>query len=70
MVHQARRPEMLEEFNIPLDECIRRCEVQITEWRYMKQKMENPTIDIKDEYAKAMKEAGVPEQALPRGGAL
>ena len=60
------RPEMLEEFNIPLDEYIRRCEVQITEWRYMKQKMENPAIDIKNEYAKAMKEAGVPEQALPR----
>ncbi|MFN8527365.1 MAG: alpha-glucosidase/alpha-galactosidase [Anaerolineae bacterium] len=26
------RPEMIEEFNIPLDEYIRRCEVQIAEW--------------------------------------
>lgn len=40
--HFIRRdsPELIERFNIPLDEYIRRCEVQIERWHEMKQKME------------------------------
>jgi alpha-galactosidase len=34
------RPEMLEEFNIPLDEYITRCENQIAKWHAMKAKFE------------------------------
>lgn len=60
------RPDLLEEFNIPLDEYIRRCEVQITGWQFMKQKLENPDVNISEEYAAAMKKAGVPEENLPR----
>jgi alpha-galactosidase len=33
-------PELIERFNIPLDEYIRRCEVQIERWHEMKQRME------------------------------
>jgi alpha-galactosidase len=32
LVHQARPPDLIEQFNIPLDEYITRCEVQITGW--------------------------------------
>ncbi|MCB0104678.1 MAG: alpha-glucosidase/alpha-galactosidase, partial [Caldilineaceae bacterium] len=60
------RPDLLEEFNIPLDEYIRRCEVQITGWEFMKQKLENPDADLSEAYAAAMKKAGVPEESLPR----
>ncbi|MEZ4863018.1 MAG: alpha-glucosidase/alpha-galactosidase [Caldilineaceae bacterium] len=60
------RPDLIEEFNIPLDEYIRRCEVQITGWQFMKQKLENPRADLSEEFAKAMQKAGVPEKQLPR----
>jgi alpha-galactosidase len=36
------RPDMIEEFNIPLDEYIRRCEVQISEWEALRGHLENP----------------------------
>jgi alpha-galactosidase len=42
LVHQARPARLIEQFNIPLDEYIRRCEVQITGWEFMRQKLENP----------------------------
>lgn len=34
------RPDLIEEFNIPLDEYIRRCEVQIAGWHQMRAEME------------------------------
>lgn len=60
------RPELLEDFNIPLDEYIRRCEVQITGWEFMRQKLENPQLELSAEFATAMRKAGVPEAELPR----
>jgi alpha-galactosidase len=60
------RPDLLEEFNIPLDEYIRRCEVQITGWGFMRQKLENPELDLSEEFAAAMRKAGVEEAKLPR----
>jgi alpha-galactosidase len=36
------RPDLVEEFNIPLDEYIRRCEVQIAGWERMRKDMEDP----------------------------
>jgi alpha-galactosidase len=36
------RPDLIEEFNIPLDEYIRRCEVQIEEWHGMREALEDP----------------------------
>lgn len=58
------RSDLIEDLNIPIDEYLRRCEVQITGWRYMQQKIENPTVDIGDEFVAAMREAGVPEENL------
>ncbi len=36
------RPDLIEKFNIPLDEYIRRCEVQIAGWEVTKDTIENP----------------------------
>ncbi|WP_283193671.1 alpha-glucosidase/alpha-galactosidase [Rhizobium sp. AN80A] len=35
-----RRPELVEQLNIPLDEYIRRCEVQIAEWHALRKDLE------------------------------
>jgi len=40
------QPELIEEFNIPLDEYIRRCEVQISSWERMRKDMEDPNTTI------------------------
>src|SRR5262249_280447 len=34
------RPDLIEQFNIPLDEYIRRCEVQIAEWEQQRKELE------------------------------
>ena len=36
------RPDLIEEFNIPLDEYLRRCELQIEHWQRLRAKMEAP----------------------------
>jgi alpha-galactosidase len=36
------RPDLLEKFNIPLDEYIARCEFQIAGWEFARRKMEHP----------------------------
>jgi alpha-galactosidase len=36
------RPDLLEQFSVPLDEYIQRCEAQIKAWHFMQEKMENP----------------------------
>jgi alpha-galactosidase len=59
------RPDLIEKFNIPLDEYIRRCEVQITGWEFMRRKLENPTVEMKAEFEAAMRKAGVPEAHMP-----
>jgi alpha-galactosidase len=41
------RPDLIEEFNVPLDEYIRRCEVQIAGWERMRKDMEDPNSQIK-----------------------
>jgi alpha-galactosidase len=42
------RPDLIEEFNIPLDEYIRRCEVQIEGWEALRKYLEDPksTIEV------------------------
>ena len=40
------RPDLIERFNIPLDEYIRRCEVQIAGWQVAKNVIENPGAEI------------------------
>ncbi len=43
------RPDLIEEFNVPLDEYITRCENQIAGWEKLRDEMESPetTIDVK-----------------------
>ena len=41
------RPDLLERFNIPLDEYLYRCEAQIRVWDYLPQAQANPTADHK-----------------------
>lgn len=41
------RPDLIERFNIPLDEYIRRCENQIAEWNDMRVEFEDPDKSIK-----------------------
>ena len=39
---KQNRPDLLEQFNIPLDEYIRRCERQIERWDDLRRQLENP----------------------------
>lgn len=57
-----RRPELVEQLNIPLDEYIRRCEVQIAEWHALRQDLEGgKPIDVcrSNEYAAGIIHAAV-----------
>lgn len=57
-----RRPELVGELNIPLDEYIRRCEVQIAEWHALRQDLEGgKLIDVcrSNEYAAGIIHAAV-----------
>jgi alpha-galactosidase len=40
------RPDNIEKFNIPLDEYIRRCEVQLAGWEITKETIENPGVPV------------------------
>lgn len=47
------RPDLIEKFNVPLDEYIRRCEVQLAGWEVTKDTIENPEVAIDKEAIKA-----------------
>ena len=47
---KSSRPELIEEFNIPLDEYPRRCETQIAEWEELRGKIAGPVVERSDEY--------------------
>ncbi len=53
------RPDLIEKFNVPLDEYIRRCEVQIAGWELTKDTIENPGTPVDEEaVAQKVKAAG------------
>ncbi len=43
------RPDLIEQFNVPLDEYIRRCEVQLAGWEVTKDTIENPNVPVDQE---------------------
>ena len=57
------RPDLIDRFNIPLDEYIRRCEVQIAEWGEMRQALESPDADALQRYERSRVEARLAELA-------
>jgi alpha-galactosidase len=60
------RPDLIEEFNVPLDEYIRRCESQIKTWGLMQQKIERPDSLSDAELRIALKEVGVKPESIER----
>lgn len=51
------RPDLIEKFNVPLDEYIRRCEVQIAGWEATKDVVENPSLPVDVELIRQKLEA-------------
>jgi alpha-galactosidase len=49
------RPDLVEQFNVPLDEYIRRCEVQLAGWEFMQHKIDHPAA-TEDELRNMMQE--------------
>ncbi|MFK7912290.1 MAG: alpha-glucosidase/alpha-galactosidase [Pseudomonadales bacterium] len=51
---KAGRPDLIEEFGIPIDEYLQRCEVQLAGWHALKKKLEDPHAQLRvrpsDEY--------------------
>jgi alpha-galactosidase len=53
------RPDLIERFNIPLDEYIRRCELQIKTWGFMKDKLEKDITPSDEAVRQVLEEADV-----------
>ena len=47
---KSSRPELVDEFNIPLDEYPRRCEAQIAEWEKLRARIADLSVERSDEY--------------------
>jgi alpha-galactosidase len=47
---KSSRPELIDDFNIPLDEYPRRCEAQIAEWQKLRTELDNLLPQRSDEY--------------------
>ena len=42
------RPDLIEKFNVPLDEYIRRCEIQLAGWEFVQYKIDHPEAGLDD----------------------
>ena len=47
---KGSRPELVDEFNIPLDEYPRRCEAQLAEWEALRTRVADLSVERSDEY--------------------
>ncbi|MEA3326117.1 MAG: alpha-glucosidase/alpha-galactosidase [Chloroflexota bacterium] len=53
------RPDLIDTFNIPLDEYLRRCQVQIAGWELMRKRIEDPSVQVDQQtFANCLVEAG------------
>jgi len=68
------RPDLIEKFNVPIDEYLRRCEVQIAGWEFMKNVLEDPDYIIDpEELRSVLANAGATDfeiEYLSRGASL
>ncbi|NLG99579.1 MAG: alpha-glucosidase/alpha-galactosidase [Chloroflexi bacterium] len=68
------RPDLIEKFNVPIDEYLRRCEVQIAGWEFMKNVLEDPNYIIDpEELRSVLASAGATDfeiEYLSRGASL
>jgi alpha-galactosidase len=56
------RPDNIQKFNVPLDEYIRRCEVQLAGWEITKDTVENPGVPVdREKLAQKLRAAGASE---------
>jgi alpha-galactosidase len=46
---KSTHPELLDRFQIPLDEYLYRCEIQIEEWEALREKLQDPNVPLKVE---------------------
>jgi alpha-galactosidase len=53
------RPDLIEKYNVPLDEYIRRCEVQIAGWEFVKSHIENPGSADLEKFRQTLESSGV-----------
>ncbi len=60
------RPDIIEKFNIPLDEYIRRCEMQIQGWQFMQSYIENPQPINEEEFKLSLESSGVDPDLIRR----
>jgi alpha-galactosidase len=58
------RPDLIETFNVPLDEYIRRCELQIAGWEFVKAHIENPAAADSAKLRAMLTEAKLPPQVV------
>ena len=65
------RPDLIEQFNIPLDEYIRRCEVQIAGWEFVQYKIDHPEASSMTcgNDAGEVRQQPLPDATLHRAGA-
>jgi len=65
------RPDLIEKFNVPIDEYLRRCEVQLAGWEVTKGIVENPQLPVDLELLRAkLKAAGATDMELMWSGRM
>jgi alpha-galactosidase len=58
------RPDLVQQFNVPLDEYIKRCELQIAAWKFMQKEMQNPGSLTEEDFRSGMVAARVSPMML------
>ncbi len=53
------RPDLIERFNIPLDEYMQRCEVQIKTWKFMQNNLEKDVLPSEEEVRRVLENADI-----------
>jgi alpha-galactosidase len=60
------RPDLVEQFNVPLDEYIRRCEIQLAGWEFVQHKIDHPGANADDLRGMMMAKAATNPYLTPR----